>query len=515
MKLKSALKLSFFAMFVMLLLHGCDDDVSSFGEDFEGNILPTDLAYTEILNAREFSYVESSVPFINSNGHPVNYEVVNVKKDDVVLDDSYLSKVSILNPVYSETEHPDTGDLVKTYDVSTAGKVIIEDENPFGYGDYYFTIKAKVWIENAEESVIFEDALHLNIGPGLANGISYCPFKMNFASGENTTSEPIQLFGGNPDIRFELGSDADKLSINANTGAITLNSSYSISGTETINPVINVVSNISEEVVSFEGAFTAILSSAPIELDKEADYFFFPKLQPTAKNNVPLGGNGYSYQVVDYHTDGAWFNNNAFWRAQQGKKWIAPVPTADAVAVRNEAGVGVTRTLEVPFWTIEAPSESWIIMDSQNLALYEGCFDSKAVFWYKLFLNDFACYELDGSTPIGLEVHITNNYTGDVTATDWTQVNDILECEINDNGTVFRGTPYPGDQTGANPDGLKDPVKNANNLWVRGELDLEDYKTEESFTLAFRLKTYFETEPNCPVNGGLQLSNVHFVASEK
>ena len=40
-------------------------------------------------------------------------------------------------------------------------------------------------------------------------------------------------------------------------------------------------------------------------------------------------------------------------------------------------------------------------------------------------------YEADGSTPLDIEVLISTNYTGDPTTTDWTQVNDILECEIN------------------------------------------------------------------------------------
>ena len=169
----------------------------------------------------------------------------------------------------------------------------------------------------------------------------------------------------------------------------------------------------------------------------------------------------------------------------------------------------------MPWWTIENPSDSWIVIDPVNLGLYEGCFNSKAVFWYNLFLNEYSAYELDGSTPIGLEVKITDNYTGDVTTTSWTQVNDVLECEIDNNGTIFTGMPYPGDQTGLDPDGVKDPAKNANNLWVRCELNLEDYKDASAFTIAFRVKTYFDTTPNLPVNGQAQLSNVHFVALEK
>jgi hypothetical protein len=528
MKNKTIFKLSCMAVSVILLLQSCEDK-SSFGEDLQVEQLPTVISYPDILNFREFSYIESAVPFMNSNFHPVTLELVSIKKGAEILDASYLSSVSILNYSVIESEVIKANDtinswIVYTNDLSKMGQIIIEDENSFANGEYLFTIKGSAEFNGVMESKVYKDALRLVIGPELAEGIAYCPFKMNFVSGENITSESAELFGGNPDVRYELSTEADKLTIDAVTGAISLNSSYAVSKEEYVYPIINVVSNVSEEVVPFEGTFTAVLSATPIELEKENDYFYFPTLRTTAKKNVGLGGDGYSRAFIEHNgvqagdpeetTD--WFITNAMWKSHKNKrKFLPPVPTPDAVAARDEAGVVNTTLLKVPFWTIVDPSDSWIVMDPVNLGLYEGCFDSKAVFWYNLFLNDYSGYELDGSTPIGLEVHITNNYTGDVTTTDWTQVNDVLECEINDNGTIFMGTPYPGDQTGLNPDGLKDPSKNANNLWVRGELNLDDYRTEGSFTIAFRLKTYFETAPNLPVNGSVQLSNVHFVASEK
>jgi hypothetical protein len=404
------------------------------------------------------------------------------------------------------------------------GKITIADKNPFANGEYFFSIKVSAEISGAMQSAVYEDALRLMIGPNLADGIAYCPFNMNFVSGENTTSNPAELFGGNLDVRYELGSDSNKISIDAVTGEISLNSSHTISATEVIKPIINVVSNITDEVMVFEETFTATLSTTPVVLDKKANYFFFPTMRTTAKKNVGLGGEGYSrvfiehkgIQAGDTEETSDWYINNALWKSHKNKKkFLDPVPTADAVAVRAAAGVSGTTKLEMPFFKMENPSDTWIVMDPVNLGLFEGCFDSKAVFWYNLFLNNTSCYELDGNAPIGLEAYITNNYTGDPSSTDWTQVNDVLECEINDNGTTFTGTPYPGDQTGLNPDGLKDPAKNANNLWVRSELNLEDYKTQTSFTIAFRVKTYFDTAPNCPVSGSASISNVHFVASEK
>lgn len=530
MKNKSILRLSYLAIFMILLLAGCEKD--AFGKDMEVPVLPTNLSYSDIIGAREFGRIESSPPSINSNGHPVSYEIVSIKKGDEVLDASYIAATSIVNPTIEETEVDDTTNpgnswTVNTSNLQNAGKVIIEEGNPFANGEYLFTIKATVTINYAYESVVFEDVLRLVIGPDLLDGIAYCPFNMNFVSGENTASNPADLFGGNIDVRFELGTESDKLSIDPVTGVLSANSSYTITGTEVLRPVINVISNVSEEVVSFENQFTATLSTAALVLDRETNYFYFPSLAPTSRQSVFLGGPNYDHQVIDYHTlpTNNWFNRIAHWRAQRGQNWVPDVETADAVAVRADANVSNKRTLEHPFWTINAPTESWLTINEVDLTLYEGCFDSKVVFWYKLNLANAgtnAGYELDGTTPIGLEAHITTNYTGDVTTTDWTQVNDILECEIDNNGTIFTGTPYPGDQTGLNPGGVKDPTKNANNLWVRAELDLTDYKTETNFVIAFRLKSYYEVQPysldvngNPAVNGGLLISNVHYVATEK
>ena len=43
----------------------------------------------------------------------------------------------------------------------------------------------------------------------------------------------------------------------------------------------------------------------------------------------------------------------------------------------------------------------------------------------------------DGRTPIDIEFYISDNYTGDVTTTNWTLVNSDMESEMNNNGMVF------------------------------------------------------------------------------
>ena len=523
---KSIFNLSLLTILALMLLQSCDKNDSSFVEDHQLQMLPTEISYPDILDVREYGYAESAVPFMNTNGHPVTFELASIRKGDKMLDETFLNSVDIVNYSLVESTVIDRGDrenpieyTIYTDDLTEMGKVIIEDENPFDNGEYFFTFKVSSDVNGVSDSRIYEDALRLYIGPSLSAGIAYCPFNMNFVSAESTVSNPVDVIGGNDDIRFELGSESDKLYIDPLTGVISVNPSYSISETEVLKPIINVVSNISEEVSGFEETFTATLSTTPVELDKEKNYFFFPNLIPYSQDNLAAGGDGWSRQIVESHSDDdGWYNPKAVWQAR-----TPPVNTSDALAVQAESGVKWTQRLQIPLWTMTKPHDSWVVMDSQNLVLFEGCFDSKAVFWYAIYMNEIQSgYEEDGSTPIDLEVHITNNYTGDVTTTDWTQVNDILECEINHNGTIFKGTPYPGDQTGADPEGRKDPSNSPNKLWVRGELNLEDYKTQENFTIAFRFKTYYETEPyhkntnGVPaVNGWVRVSNVHFLASEK
>ena len=392
MKNKTLLRRSFGVLcFLIFFVQSCEE--TSFGEDLQVPIMPLSIDYPEILNSREFTYIESASPFIDANGHSVIFEIVSGRKEDQTLDETYMDFVSVVNATTIETINPITEKPMSVEDLGSMGKIIIADGNPFGYGDYYFTIKLTTYKKDNKddqwESEIFEDAFHLNIAPGLVEGISYCPFKLNFVAGESTTSDPAELFGGNPDVRFELATESDKLTIDASTGAISLNSSYSISDTETINPIINIISNVTDESSSFESTFTAILSATPVEVEKEANYFFFPTLRTTAKKNVGLGGEGYSRTFIEHLNIKAgdpeeltdWYITNALWKSHKNaNKYLPPVPTDDAVAARDAAEVSNTTKLQMPWWTIESPSDSWIVIDPVNLALYEGCFNSKAVF---------------------------------------------------------------------------------------------------------------------------------------
>lgn len=494
------------AVFLAFLTPGCEED-SSFGEDLEKAIVPTNMAYPEILNAREFSRIESAAPHINSNNTPIYFTIESVKRGTEILGEEYLNSLTILNPEGIEVEHEGSGQTVKVSDISKAGTIILEEGNPFANGDYYFSVKATVAMNSKLTSTVFEDVWHLQIGPALVEGLAYCPSKLNIVNGSGTTSNPADTFGGNPDFRFELGSETDKIVIDPATGEISANPSYSASEIEYITPIINIVSNLSEEVVSFENAFTVVLSPSEVILEKEVDYFLYPKLKPTNKKILSAGGANYSRHIVS-GTFAGWVKDNNLYREAAGGRQLKFQEVLDE---RAEAGVAGVKGLQVNYWgPLTKPFETWAVISPVNLTSYAGCYDTKLVFWVQ---QSFSAEILDlfagEETPVGFEVQITDNFTGDVTTTDWTSINDILTCKIGAGDTGdFVGTPYP-------LSGTLDPTKDATGKWVKCEIDLADYGHISNFTLGFRTKTNYEEDLPFNLRGDLIISDVYYVAKEK
>jgi hypothetical protein len=332
---------------------------------------------------------------------------------------------------------------------------------------------------------------------------------MNFVSGGSTASGPAELFGGNPDVRFELGTESDKLSIDATTGAISLNSSYNISETEYVYPIINVVSNASEEIVSFEEKFTAVLSTTPLDLEKENNYIFYPTLKPLNADIPRAGGDGYTVETDDFISKPGWVQKHFYKEIVDAGK----LGFDEVIDTRTEAGVSGITGSQFNYWgPLKNPFESWLIANSVNLTEYAGCYDSKVVFWVKQnipqnILNDV--FPGWTETPINIEIKISTNYAGDVTTPDtWMPINDLLTCKIGESGDEFVGTPYP-------LSGEVGPEGNANNVWVKCEMDLDDYRDATSFTIAFRTKTNYDSDLSSNLRGELYISDLHFVASEK
>ena len=103
MKNKTLLRLSFAVLcFLIFFIQGCEE--SSFGEDLQVPKMPMSIDYPEILNSREFSYIESATPFLDANGHSVIFEIVSGRKGDQPLDNTYMKFVSVVNSNFIETE---------------------------------------------------------------------------------------------------------------------------------------------------------------------------------------------------------------------------------------------------------------------------------------------------------------------------------------------------------------------------------------------------------------------------
>lgn len=503
MKTKHLIVLLIFGLIYASCQQESFDDNSALG-DLQA---PKSMSYPSITNAREYQAITSSLPFIDSNGRPVYYQIVSVKNKAGILDENYLNVVSITNPTEGSQNIPNYGGAngydSKYINTTNAGVINIAENNVYGPGDYYFTIKATVKEGGKELSTTFEDALHLNIGPELVSAILYCPVTINLIVGEGKATAAADIPFGNPDVRFELVSPKDKLQVDATTGSFSLVPSYTVTAPEKLQPVVNVISNVSDEVVTFEEGFLTIwASNQPIEIDSPTTYFFYPSLAAVADDK------GYSSVVIE---QGDGVKNNK----------IARSLAADEIASDARAAAGVTdmyylQTNPVTNGPVTSvPHESWVVMDAQDLTPWSGCFKTTLTFYLK---NTLLEYLPDGRTPSDMEIYISDSYSGNVTTTSWTQINDILTCEIDDNGDVFIGTPYPGDQTGPDPDGRKNPSRNAQGVWTKYELDLQPYLSQTSFTLAFKYATYFNGVLTPGTGEGrsanFQLSDVYFKAKE-
>ncbi|MCW3806653.1 hypothetical protein [Plebeiibacterium marinum] len=498
-------KLTLLSMVITLsFLLACHED--TFNEDSEMVFdPPVELEYLDIIGAREGQSIRTFAPSVNTGMHIPYFEIVKLTDaDGTVLGDEYLKDVSILNPEVEamvevdDYDEPVNEDVLYPVNYKEAGTITIADGNVFTHGDYYFDIKVITSPDDSEnrQETVFERGFHLNVGPALAEDLMYVPLMQNLLfDGSKQTTVPFTKMG-NKDVRFELGSDLDVFSIDSETGVITIKPGSSPEA-KTYYPQVNVISNISEESISFQGEafFGIVVSETPVALEPQTIQFFYPTLQ--AENTLY----GYRKFVID---DGG---------LADSKIWVAGSP-CNLVDDRPESASGAKSIMtNIVVGGQSLPHNSWVVINPQNLYTYSQGFDLSAIFWVK---NQYVEYMEDGRTPTDLEVYVSADYTNSVENATWTQVNDILSCEINNSGNVFTGTPYPGDQQGDNPDGLKDPSQNADAKWVKCILDLESYKEEKSLTLAFKFASYFEGAISGATGRGgrYYISDVQFQATE-
>ena len=181
------------------------------------------------------------------------------------------------------------------------------------------------------------------------------------------------------------------------------------------------------------------------------------------------------------------------------------------------------------------PTSTWMVTQTQDITPFQFGYDLSFNYYYQ---PAYQTYLSDGRTPTDLEVYISTDYTqGDIQDEDgnfingtWEKVNADMRCNRSLGvsagkstgapwGPEFTGTPYPGNQNGADPDGRKRPGTTFYNKWVRCSYDIPASKISTTFTVAFKVTSYFTGELTnnsaSPGRGGTYfLSDFHYKAAE-
>ena len=523
-----------FALLSLTSFVSCDE--SSFSESSDAFYNPSGLKYMAIENAREGKSIVTERPTIQTGGLIPFFEIVNIKKSDgSFVDNSYLSFVSIKQAVPKQLNF--TGQNVRLdqngnpitsvngFDTSQNGVISISEGHTFPVGDYTFIIKATTEHEGKEYSTIFEDGFKLTILPLLPSILIYSPKNQNLIFGDPTskTSAPI-IPKSNPEVRFELATFSDKLTINENSGVISISPNYNFTKFDTVKPTINVISKITGEVISFENVVTTIITDIPVSVPREDIYFFYPTLFTTG--SFPSSGDGFNVQV---NIAG---NGEDIWGVVDNSSGRFLVAPPERPSINANQTVLETQTFTSGKTT---PTNSWLVTQTQDLTPFQFGYFLSFNYYYQ---PAFQIYMADGRTPTDIEVYISTDYTGgSIQDADgnwingtWEKVNEVMRCNRSEGlsggfstgapwGNEFIGTPYPGNQTGPDPDGKKRPGTTFYGRWVKCSYDIPISKISSTFTVAFKVASYFDGEllnnATVPGRGGSYFfSDFHYKASE-
>lgn len=499
---------------------------------------PYDLRYVHVGNAREGGSIVTAPPTVQTGGLTPRFELVGIHREDgSALDESYLQYVSIGKsrmvdiPISPDAGYVDENGNPLTFFASenTAdnGIITIAAGHNFSAGDYYFDIKVTTEDYSIRYETTFESAFHLNVGPLLPANLVYTPKNQNLVYGQtdSKTTAPL-LPSANPDVTYELATEGDKLVIDGITGEVSLSPSYAYSGYDTLSPVVRVVSNITGEDVLFDGKLTTIITDKPEVMPLETIYFFYPTLRTSG--SFPTGGDGFTVQVIQPGggPDIWGVMNNSTGRAFEAPPERPLENTTQTVLeteTHNQSGV-------------TAPTTSWMVTTTQDLTPFEYGYELSFDYYY---MPHFQTYMADGRTPADMEVYISTDYTGGAIQDaegnwlngTWAQVNEVMRCQRSEGvagsnssgppwGPEFIGTPYPGNQSGPDPEGRKRPeLGTFYGKWVKCTYDIPVEQVSTTFTVAFKIASYFEGElqnnASVPGRGGIFfLSDFHYRAVE-
>jgi len=493
---------------------------------------PESLKYMNIVNGREGKAIISGTPSLSTGNLIPYFEIVNgYNGDGSVLDDSFMSYVTISNPETSawkldnKDEYPvnENGDTIKggtNINLLDAGVITIADGNNFTVGDYYFSVKVTTKGNGQTFSTVFDKVFHIKVEPLLPPYLIYQLKTQNLIYGDPNSKTSVPLIPvGNKDVRFSLESDEGKISIDPSTGAVSLHSNYIYNGYDTIRPSIKVTSNISEESISFPGSLVVIVTNVPEIMPIESILLFYPTLATTGA--FPSGGDGFSVQVVTLGL------SSRIWGPQAnstGGTFVAPPerPSTNGAQKAIEACANSSASSTTP-------TTFWCIMTTQDLSLYNVGYDLFMTYYY---MPVFQSYLSDGRTPTDLEIYVSTDYTGGAIQNSngswangtWTKINEEITCNIGGVngapwGEAFVGTPYPGNQAGEDPDGRKDPARSPYQKWVKCSYDITKYKNSSTFTVAFKVASYFTgtllNNATAPGRGGRYfLTDFNIIATE-
>ncbi|TZF83183.1 hypothetical protein FW774_12885 [Pedobacter sp. BS3] len=519
-------------LFCYLAIVSCKDALKA---DLESIRNPSDLKYVEITDARESRAITTAAPTVQTGGLIPTFELVSiVKSDGTVLDQSYLQYVTIgqattKSIAVDEGMVDANGNPLTSVNVTNSasnGIITIAAGHNFTAGDYYFTIKVTTQANGQVYSTVFDKAFHLHIGPLLPSNLIYSPKNQNLVYGAGSkTSAPI-LPNSNPDVYFELGNYTDKLSIDKQTGVISLASNYVYTAREVLQPTVRVVSNISGEAIAFENKLTVVITDTPEVMPVETIYVFYPTLNVNAA--YPTGGVGYTVQ-----TDIAGLSTR-IWGNRTNS--IASYLVAPTERPATNTGQTILETCTFSSASATNPVSAWMVTTTQDLTPYQYGYQLSFNYYY---MPAYQTYMADGRTPTDLEVYISTDYTGgDIQDANgnwlngtWTKVNASMKCQRSEGrsgsnsigapwGTEFIGTPYPGDQKGADPDGRKNLAAGTfYNIWVKCSYDISVSQLSKNFTVAFKVASYFEggllNNTTAPGRGGSYfISDFYYKAVE-
>ncbi|MFT4092934.1 MAG: hypothetical protein QM640_04785 [Niabella sp.] len=242
----------------------------------------------------------------------------------------------------------------------------------------------------------------------------------------------------------------------------------------------------------------------------------------------PSGGVGYTVQ-----TDIAGVSTRIW-----GNRTNSVAAYLVAPAERPAANTGQTILETCTFSSAAAttPVSTWMVTTTQDLTPYQYGYKLSFNYYY---MPAYQTYMSDGRTPTDLEIYISADYTGgDIQDAEgnwvngtWQKVNTSMNCQRSEGtsstgqssgapwGTVFTGTPYPGDQKGADPEGRKNASTTFYGKWVKCSYDIPSSLISTHFTVAFKVASYFEGEllnnTTAPGRGGSYfISDFNYKAEE-